>query len=175
MGDLVAVFHTGGIVAQFGPPAEILASPGVGLRRPLRGHGPRPQALSLFRVGDLELARGATARPGDDAAECRRRALADPFDHLLLVDGRPASRLGQPGRRSHGGPLTADLASPESPFLDRRTTLKDALSMLLDADVQAGVVVDRAGAYRGIVTLDQITAFRRELVTADTAAGTAPT
>ena len=35
------------------------------------------------------------------------------------------------------------LAMPMSPLLDRRTTLKDALSMLLDADVQAGIVVDR--------------------------------
>ena len=33
-----------------------------------------------------------------------------------------------------------------SPLLNRRATLKDALSLLLDSDVQAGIVVDRDGA-----------------------------
>ena len=32
--------------------------------------------------------------------------------------------------------------------------------MLLDGDVQAGVVVDRRGAYRGVVTVEQIAASR---------------
>jgi CBS domain-containing protein len=49
-----------------------------------------------------------------------------------------------------------------SPLLDRRTTLKDALSMLLDADVQAGIVVDRTGAVRGLVTVDMIAERLRE-------------
>ena len=35
-----------------------------------------------------------------------------------------------------------------SPLFEPRTTLKDALSMMLDADVQAGIVVDDAGAVR---------------------------
>ncbi len=43
-----------------------------------------------------------------------------------------------------------------SPLLNRRATLKDALSLLLDADVQAGIVVDRTGAVLGIVTADTI-------------------
>ena len=43
-----------------------------------------------------------------------------------------------------------------SPFFDRRTTLKDALSMLLDADVQAGVLIDRDGRLRGLVTVGMV-------------------
>ena len=39
---------------------------------------------------------------------------------------------------------------------------EDALSMLLDADVQAGLVVDRTGALRGMVTVADITALMRE-------------
>jgi Mg/Co/Ni transporter MgtE len=34
--------------------------------------------------------------------------------------------------------------------------------MLLDADVQAGIVVDRAGVLRGMITVDDITALMRE-------------
>ena len=49
-----------------------------------------------------------------------------------------------------------------SPLLNRRTTLKDALSLLLDADVQVGIVVDRAGAVLGLVTVDMIAERMRE-------------
>jgi CBS domain-containing protein len=48
-----------------------------------------------------------------------------------------------------------------SPLLDRRTTLKDALSMMLDADVQTGIVVDRTGRFRGLVTVQAIAAALR--------------
>ena len=58
--------------------------------------------------------------------------------------------------------MTDEMASQSSPLFDRRTTLKDALSMLLDADVQAGLVVDRTGALRGMVTVDSITAVMHE-------------
>ena len=49
-----------------------------------------------------------------------------------------------------------------SPLMNRRTTLKDALSMLLDADVQAGIVVDRSGAVLGLVTADMIADWMRD-------------
>jgi osmoprotectant transport system ATP-binding protein len=168
MGDLVAVMQTGGVVAQYGPPAGILANPASDFVARFVGVDRGLKLLSLFRVGDLELVTGPTARVGEDAGACRRRALADPFDHLLVLDAqdRPVGWVHQ-ARIPPEGTLTADLAVPMSPFLDRRTTLKDALALLLDEDVQAGVVVDRHGVYRGIVTLDQITTFRRDRLTVD--------
>jgi hypothetical protein len=58
--------------------------------------------------------------------------------------------------------LKADRAIPMSPLLNRRTTLKDALSVLLDADVQAGILVDRANRVQGIVTAGMIGDWFRE-------------
>ncbi len=54
------------------------------------------------------------------------------------------------------------MANPVSPQLNRRTTLKDALSMMLDADVQTGIVVDRTGAVQGLLTFDTLAAKMRE-------------
>jgi len=48
------------------------------------------------------------------------------------------------------------MANPVSPTVNKRTTLKDALSMMLDADVQTGIVVDRDGAVQGLLTVDAI-------------------
>ena len=119
--------------------------------------------LSLTRVDDLELAAAVTARVGDDAGDARRRTLADPFQYLLLLDAddRPLGWVDE-RRIPADGRLDAALVETTSPLLDRRTTLKDALSMLLDGDVQAGVVVDRRGTYRGIVNVEQIAAYMRD-------------
>ena len=43
-----------------------------------------------------------------------------------------------------------------SPLLDRRDTLKDATSRLLDEEVGNGVVVDRAGRVLGLLTLSAV-------------------
>jgi osmoprotectant transport system ATP-binding protein len=111
--------------------------------------------LSLSRVADLEARPAVMARVGEDAAGFAAAAAETPY--LLLVDGatRPIGWLPS-DRLPRSGPLRDDHAVPMSPLLDRRTTLKDALSMLLDADVQAGIVVDRAGAVLGLVTVDMI-------------------
>jgi osmoprotectant transport system ATP-binding protein len=122
-------------------------------------------------VDDVPLRQPATGHLGDDAGESRRRALADPFEYLLVLDeaDRPIGWLAE-DLVPTTGKLTESLAVPMSPFLDRRTTLKDALSMLLDADVQAGVVVDRHGALLGIVTVDDIGTFVRDAVAPDAVA-----
>src|SRR5437773_892320 len=79
MGDLVAVMQVGGHLAQFGPPAEILASPASDFVARFVGADRGLKRLSLSRVGELTLPKPVTARVGDDSAEARRRVLADPF------------------------------------------------------------------------------------------------
>ncbi len=163
MGDVVAVFRDGGVVEQFGTPAEILAAPASDFVARFVGADRGLKRLSLTRVRDLELAPAVTARVGGDAADARRRALADPFPYLLLLDesDRPVGWVGH-DRIPLSGTLTTGLVQATSPLFDRRTTLKDALSMLLEEDVQAGVVVDRRGTFRGLVTADRVMAYMRE-------------
>ena len=163
MGDLVAVMRTGGILAQYGPPEEILANPASEFVARFVGTDRGLKRLSLFRVRDLELGPAVTARTGDDAAEARRRALADPFPWLLLLDeaDRPLGWVDQ-HEVPASGVLDPSLVGTTSPLLDRRTTLKDALSMLLEDDVQAGVVVDRRGVFRGLVTVAEVASFLRD-------------
>ena len=162
MGDLVAVMQAGGRLAQFAPPAEILAEPASDFVASFVGADRGLKRLSLTRVEQLPLQAAITARVGDPAAEARVQTLADPFPYLLLLDANDRP-LGWVGAREipPSGPLAASLANPTSPLLDRRTTLKDALSLLLDADVQTGIVVDRAGRLRGLVTVGAIAATLR--------------
>jgi osmoprotectant transport system ATP-binding protein len=112
MGDLVAVMQVGGVLAQFGPPGEILGSPASEFVARFVGADRGLKRLSLTRVGDLELV------------------------------PRPPDFVPQPGQ----------------PVVGLRTTLKDALSQMLDADVSSGVVADENGSVVGLVTYEQIAA-----------------
>jgi osmoprotectant transport system ATP-binding protein len=158
MGDLVAVLQVGGRLAQFGTPDEILSNPASDFVARFVGADRGLKRLALQRVADLEATQAVTAHPGEGAAGPRSRALADAVPWILLLDDadRPIGWI-EAETCPVTGTLTAELADGTSPLLDRRTTLKDALSMLLASDVQAGIVVDERGAYRGLVTADMIT------------------
>ncbi|MGI8533309.1 MAG: ABC transporter ATP-binding protein [Candidatus Limnocylindrales bacterium] len=157
MGDLVAVMEVGGILAQFGPPDEVLAAPASDFVARFVGADRGLKRLSLTRVGELDMTTPVMARPGTDAAEARQRTLADPFGYLLLVDAdeRPIGWIDQEEIPKQGT-LSQDLAIPMSPLVSRRTTLKDALSMMLASDVFAAIVVDRTGRVLGLVTMESL-------------------
>jgi osmoprotectant transport system ATP-binding protein len=162
MGDLVAVMQTGGRLEQFAPPADILAHPASDFVARFVGVDRGLKRLSLSRVRDVELRPAHLGRVGDEAGDARRRAQADAFPYLLLVDAeeRPIGWLPATDVPSDG-PLTEDMAVPMSPLLSPETTLKDALSMMLDADVNAGIVVDRAGRVSGLLLTDMVASFLR--------------
>jgi osmoprotectant transport system ATP-binding protein len=161
MGDLVAVFRAGGIVEQFATPAEILASPASDFVARFVGTDRGLKRLSLFRVGELPPTHVATAHVGEHYKPVADTSPIGEF--LLLLDGhdRPVGWI-RSGDVPPGEVLAAELADPTSPVFDARTTLKDALSLLLAADVQAGVVVDANGTYEGVVTLDQVSSSTRD-------------
>jgi CBS domain-containing protein len=87
----------------------------------------------------------------------RERARAVDLDFVLLVDDgdRPIGWVELADLQGDGA-VEADDADPMSPLLDRRTTLKDATSRLLDEEVRNGVVVDRDGRVEGLLTLRAI-------------------
>src|SRR5512146_3305937 len=110
MGDLVAVMQAGGRLAQFGPPAEILASPASGFVARFVGADRGLKRLSLSRVGELELKAPVVAHAGDGPSEVRRALWQDPMGYLLLLDDRDRPLGWIDGRNLlRDGALTRDL------------------------------------------------------------------
>jgi osmoprotectant transport system ATP-binding protein len=158
LGDVVAVFQAGGILAQFDTPDAILSSPASEFVARFVGTDRGLKRLSLARVGDLAPDQPVTATVGDDAAEARERALADPASPwLLLLDagGRPLGWIHQRSMPTTGT-LAATMADPTEALLRPRMSLRDALSVMLAADVITGVVVDDLGRARGVLTVEQV-------------------
>jgi osmoprotectant transport system ATP-binding protein len=143
MGDRVAVMQQGGHLAQYAPPAELLARPANEFVARFVGADRGLKRLALIRVADV-------------------RTRAAPASYVLLLDAeqRPIGWVSL-DRLGSDGTLTARAADPSSPVFTADTTLRDAVSMLLTSTVQTGVIVDADGRYRGVVSLDTVaTALR---------------
>jgi len=163
MGDMVVVMQTGGHVAQVGTPAEILADPASEFVARFVGADRGLKRLSLYRVASVPLGEAVTAAVGEEAIAVRVRAAEAQAREVLVLDAeeRPLGWL-MTGDIPGEGAIAAAHADPSSPQMDRRTTLKDALSMLLDQDVQSGIVVDRTGRLRGLLTVGSVMDWMRD-------------
>jgi osmoprotectant transport system ATP-binding protein len=154
MGDLVVVMRTGGLIAQASAPAELLADPASDYVARFVGADRGLKRLSLYRVGDVALEPALMVRAGEPCETVRERAAASGDDFVLLIDAdeRPTGWIEVADLPLHGV-VDVSLADPMSPLLDRRTTLKDATSRLLDEEVRNGVVVDHRDRVLGLLTL----------------------
>ncbi|MFN8518320.1 MAG: ABC transporter ATP-binding protein [Chloroflexota bacterium] len=163
LGDLVAVYQSGGILAQLDTPDAILSAPASDFVARFVGVDRGLKRLSLSRVRDLTPTAAPTARVGDDAAEARERTLARPDSPwLLLLDarGRPLGWVHE-RRIPRDGVLAAGLAEPTTAILTPWMSLRDALSVMLDEEVVTGVVVDAEGRATGALTIEQLASALR--------------
>jgi osmoprotectant transport system ATP-binding protein len=175
MGDLVVVLAQGGRIAQAGAPADLLAAPASDEVARFVGADRGLKRLSLHRVAEIPLEQPVAVHVGHTADEARSIAAREGAAYLLLLDrdDHPLGWLATQDIPATGSLREAD-ADPSSPFFDRRTTLRDAASMLLDSEVTTGIAVDRRGHLLGTLSLDGIMAWlsddRSRVVPADVAA-----
>ncbi len=163
MGDLVVVMQQGGKIAQIGAPAELLAEPASEYVARFVGADRGLKRLSLYRVSDVALEPAPLARPGEEVTLVRRRAQAEDAEYVLLVDaGECPIGWVEVADLPASGVVDGDAADPMSPILDRRDTLKDATSRLLDEEVGNGIVVDRSGRVLGLLTLAAVMEWMRD-------------
>ena len=164
MGDLVAVMRQGGTLAQFAPPAELLARPASDFVARFVGTDRALKRLTLRRVGELTPASVPLAVAGEPVGAGRARAGSGAPGRLLLVD-REGHAVGWLDARGLPDDRPADVAAaqPPTPLLQPETTLRDALSLLLDAEGSPGIVVDGAGRPMGLVTVEAITAALQDV------------
>ncbi len=159
MGDRIAVLREGGRLAQYSPPAELLARPADDFVRDFVGTDRALKRLALIPVSEVELAEPVTVRAGESPIEVMPRIAAVPSPHPLLIDGggRPLGWL-DPGRLETG-PVPESAPRPPEPMIGVGSTLRDALSALLQAGVGQAPVIDGDGRLVGIISVGAISDF----------------
>jgi osmoprotectant transport system ATP-binding protein len=159
MGDHVAVLRTGGVLAQYATPAELLLEPADDFVEDFVGADRALKRLALLRVRDVDLWKAPRVRPGDPVAEARAQVVESDLPYPLLIDadGKPLGWLSERDLAGERVPERADTAP--TPILDQDSVLRDALAELLEEDSQYGPVVDPSGRVIGVLSVELISHF----------------
>jgi osmoprotectant transport system ATP-binding protein len=158
MGDRIAIFGSDHRIQQFDTPETILTHPANDFVEDFLGSGAALKRLHLRRVRNVELTDWPSA-PADEERDVLRRKLqaVNEFAFLLLLDDRrrPVRWVSARDLERTSGRL-ADRGLPAAAMVEPQATLHDALDEMITSNVGSAIVVDRDGAYEGVVTLDTI-------------------
>jgi osmoprotectant transport system ATP-binding protein len=155
LGDRIAILREGAEIAQYAPPADILAAPANDFVADFLGSGTLFRRLDLSQVGGAELTDGFPILEVDDDVEVARRTLSDDGHRAaLVVDRGVPSRAVDLDALRDGGPLR-DAGRPSPPPLGPTDSLSHALQVLLEGPGWAPVL-DEGGRTRGVLDLEHL-------------------
>ncbi|MFK4546161.1 osmoprotectant transport system ATP-binding protein [Streptomyces tendae] len=154
LGTMVAVMRTGGRLAQFAPPAELLSDPADDFVEDFLGADRGIRRLSFFPSTALELTAGPVVR-ADAGAE--QLAAAGGAPHLLVTDAddRPLG-WAEPGDLAAGDLAAGRLLSYGRPFVPGTDSLRAALDCAVLSPTGWAVAVDADGRVTGVVSQQTI-------------------
>ena len=156
MGDRIAVMKTGGYLAQYASPAELLTAPADRFVEDFVGADRALKRLALQRVRDIDLWTAALIQAGESTSDARARIQDADVKIGLLVDGsrKPLGWLSE--RAFAGERVQPELRSPAQPVVELDDVLRDALSDLLVRETHYAPVVDSDGCVSGVLSIEVI-------------------
>jgi osmoprotectant transport system ATP-binding protein len=156
IGTMVAVMRTGGHLAQYAPPAELLSDPADAFVEDFLGADRGIRRLSFFSAAGLQLTTTPVVAVDATAEQLAERG-ADDVPYLLVtdVDGRPLG-WGEPGVLTAGDIDPARLLPYGRPFEQGRESLRAALDGAVLSPTGWAVAVDADGRVAGVVSQQTI-------------------
>ncbi|MEU8652395.1 ABC transporter ATP-binding protein [Streptomyces sp. NPDC048737] len=156
IGTMVAVLRTGGRLAQFAPPAELLSSPADAFVEDFLGADRGIRRLSFFSSAGLDLLTAPIVAVDASAEQIAARADAGaPYLLVTDVDGRPLG-WSRPDRLTAGHVDVGRLLSHGRPFVAGRDSLRAALDCAVLSPTGWAVAVDGEGRAAGVVSQQAI-------------------
>ena len=155
MGDRIAVLRTGGHLAQYATPAELLLDPADDFVERFVGADRALKRLALGRTRDLPLLPVVTVQDNDPADWVRNqlRDAAVPYPLVVDGDGRPLAWLDDDDLK-RDRVRAAD--GSDVAIVDQDAVLRDAFSVVLQHRVRYAAVVDGRGAVLGALSTEGI-------------------
>jgi osmoprotectant transport system ATP-binding protein len=162
LGDKVAVFRVGGVLAQYDTPSALLAKPADDFVSSFVGRDRGYRALGFLAAQGIDLAPVATVRVGAEVSAVRAR-LQDGWAVVVDEQDRPLGWVSEPVLSAVDEKVAeADLVSGGSLYqVDAEAggtagTLRNALDAALSSPSQLGIAVDSAGAVVGGISADTV-------------------
>ncbi|MFI2641016.1 ABC transporter ATP-binding protein [Streptomyces sp. NPDC018610] len=156
LGTMVAVLRTGGRLAQYAPPAELLTAPADAFVEDFLGADRGIRRLSFFASGGLELRTEPIVAVDSTAEQIAARAAADvPYLLVTDLDGRPLG-WSAPEDVTAGQLDPARLLSCGRPFEHGGDSLRAALDCAVLSPTGWAVAVDGDGRAVGVVSQQTI-------------------
>ncbi|OIJ96890.1 ABC transporter ATP-binding protein [Streptomyces colonosanans] len=156
LGSMVAVMRTGGRLAQFAPPAELLSSPADTFVEDFLGVDRGIRRLSFFTSETLELEKTPIVAVDATAEQIASRSTSEtPYLLVTGLDGRPLG-WSEPGDLVAGDITPEQLLSYGHPFEYGRDSLRAALDAAVLSPTGWAVAVDGAGRAAGVVSQQTI-------------------
>ncbi|MCF1595333.1 ABC transporter ATP-binding protein [Streptomyces muensis] len=151
LGTMVAVMRTGGKLAQFAPPAELLSRPADAFVEDFLGADRGIRRLSFFPSAGLDLLTAPIVAVDATAEQITAAGAADtPYLLVTDADGRPLG-WSEP-RDLTAGEITADRLLPYGrPFVAVTDSLRAALDCAVLSPTGWAVAVDTSGRATGVV------------------------
>jgi osmoprotectant transport system ATP-binding protein len=156
IGSMVAVMRTGGRLAQFAPPAELLSSPADAFVEDFLGADRGIRRLSFFASGALELRKTPIVAVDSSAEQIASRGTGD-VPYLLVTDleGRPLG-WSEPENLTAGDIVPERLLPYGRPFVHGKDSLRAALDGAVLSPTGWAVAVDDDGRVAGVVSQQTI-------------------
>ncbi|MCX4742412.1 ABC transporter ATP-binding protein [Streptomyces antibioticus] len=152
LGTMVAVLRTGGRLAQFAPPAELLSQPADAFVEDFLGADRGIRRLSFFSSAGLDLLTTPIVAVDASAAQIAARTTDDvPYLLVTDLDGRPLG-WSEPRELTAGDVDTARLLPCGRPFVAGRDSLRAALDCAVLSPTGWAVAVDGEGRAAGVVS-----------------------
>ncbi|MCH5672343.1 ABC transporter ATP-binding protein [Streptomyces gilvus] len=156
IGTMVAVMRTGGHLAQFAPPAELLTDPADAFVEDFLGADRGIRRLSFFSSAGLDLLTTPIVAVDATAEQIAARTSKDvPYLLVTDVDGRPLG-WSEPATLTAGSVDPARLLSHGRPFEHGKESLRAALDGAVLSPTGWAVAVGADGRVTGVVSQQTI-------------------
>ena len=156
IGTMVAVMRTGGHLAQFAPPAELLSNPADAFVEDFLGADRGIRRLSFFSSAGLDLLTTPIVAVDATAEQiAERSAKGAPYLLVTDVDGKPLG-WSEPDALTAGAIDPARLLAHGRPFEHGKDSLRAALDCAVLSPTGWAVAVGADGRVAGVVSQQTI-------------------
>ena len=156
LADYIAILNVGGVLEQFGPPADLLRAPANEFVADFLGRERALKRMALLRVSDVELVTGPVTEAGASLDEAYKVMAEQGVDWVGVRDGDRLLGWAWAHELEGAQGLHEVKTEPFRAWVRPDTPLREALDLIVDSSTRVAAVFDDEDRYLGMLTIGQI-------------------